>query len=129
MIRTLLLADDNDDMRMVLGHQLQMRGYRIVMASDGAQALEKARSEKPDLILMDVLMPGLDGTEAREQLKLHDATRDIPVIFLTSLVDGNDPSIPAGPAASCVMAKSTPPDVLAAKIREILKEEKNTDRL
>ena len=116
-------------MRSVLGHQLQVRGYRVVMASDGLQAVEKAKSEKPDLILLDVLMPGLDGTEAREQLKLHDATRDIPVIFLTSLVDGNAPSIPVGPATSCVMAKSTPLDVLAAKIREILKEEENTDRL
>ena len=122
MIHTLLLADDNDDMRTVLGHQLQARGYRVVMASDGQQAVAKARSERPDLILLDVLMPGLDGTEAREQLKLHDATRDIPVIFLTSLVDGNDPSVPAGPAGSCVLAKSTPLETLLEKIREILGE-------
>ena len=124
MIHTLLLADDNDDMRTVLGHQLQARGYRIIMASNGEQAVEKARNERPDLVLLDVLMPGLDGTEAREQLKLHDSTRDIPVIFLTSLVDGNDPSVPVGPAASCVMAKSTPLEVLVAKIQEILKEKK-----
>ena len=110
-------------MRTVLGHQLQARGYRVVMASDGQQAVAKARSERPDLILMDVLMPGLDGTEAREQLKLHDSTRDIPVIFLTSLIDGNDLSIPAGASESRVMAKSTPLEDLVAKIREILPEE------
>ena len=129
MIHTLLLADDNDDMRTVLGHQLQARGYRVVMASNGEQAVEKAQSECPDLILLDVLMPGLDGTEAREQLKLHDATRNIPVIFLTSLVDGNDLSIPVGQSASYVMAKSTPLEDLVAKIQETLKEKEGRDRL
>ena len=124
MIHTLLLADDNDDMRTVLGHQLQSRGYRVVMAADGHQALAKTRSEKPDLILLDVLMPGLDGTEASVQLRADPATAAIPIIFLTSLIEGNDSSLSVEAKDSWVLAKSVPLEILVAKIGEILREKK-----
>ena len=115
MTYTILIADDNDDMRVVLGHQLQSRGYRVIMVSDGLQVLEKARGEKPDLILLDILMPGLDGTEASVQLKSDPVTQKIPIIFLTSLIQGGD-------GDTSVMAKATDINVLVSKIQKTLEQ-------
>ena len=82
--KTVLVADDEIFMRRLLEATFRKGGYRVVQARDGADALAGAVSEKPDLIVMDVLMPGLDGLSAVRQLKQNDATRAIPVIVLSS---------------------------------------------
>lgn len=79
-----LIVDDNVTNRKLCGAILTGIGYRIREAANGSEALEAVRSEPPDLILMDVQMPVLDGVETLKQLKADPATRDIPVVALTS---------------------------------------------
>jgi len=90
MSKTLLVVDDNEDMRSVLAYQLTARGYQVIMATNGQEGIDKALAEKPDLILLDILMPVMDGTEAAAQLKEDPRTKNIPILFLTSLVQGEN---------------------------------------
>ncbi len=120
-MKTLLIVDDNDDLRTMLAYQLQARGYRILMAGDGLQAFEMAKTGKPDLILLDVLMPGKDGTETRIALKETPSTQNIPIIFLTALVEGQESSgREAVAGADTVLPKSTPLNELILKIESLL---------
>jgi two-component system cell cycle response regulator DivK len=80
----ILLVEDQELNRDMLSRRLQKRGYEVTMAVDGAEGLEKARSESPDLILMDMSLPVIDGWEATRQLKADESTRGIPVIALTA---------------------------------------------
>jgi CheY-like chemotaxis protein len=80
----LLLVEDNEEGRDGLSRHLRRKGYAILHAVDGRQGVEVARAETPDLILMDMSLPVLDGWEATRQLKAGTATRGIPVIALTA---------------------------------------------
>ena len=81
-----LVVDDEPANLQVLRHILQ-EDYRLLFAKDGSKALELAAREKPDLILLDVMMPGMTGYEVCERLKGYPATAAIPVIFVTALAD------------------------------------------
>src|SRR5215471_16907056 len=80
----LLLVEDNEMNRDMLSRRLERKGHKVMVAVDGQEGLDKARSEKPDLILMDMSLPVLNGWEATQQLKSDVATRAIPVIALTA---------------------------------------------
>jgi two-component system cell cycle response regulator DivK len=80
----ILLVEDNEMNRDMLSRRLERRGYQIVIAVDGAEGVAMARSEKPDLILLDMSLPVLDGWEAARQLKGADGTKGIPIIALTA---------------------------------------------
>jgi two-component system cell cycle response regulator DivK len=80
----ILLVEDNEMNRDMLSRRLMRKGYEVVMALDGQQAIQMAASEKPDLILMDMSLPVVDGWEATRQIKSEAATRRIPVIALTA---------------------------------------------
>ncbi len=80
----ILLVEDNEMNRDMLSRRLLKKGYDLVMAMDGEQAIEMARSESPDLILMDISLPGLDGWEATRRLKARPETQAIPIIALTA---------------------------------------------
>jgi len=80
----ILLVEDNEMNRDMLSRRLIRNGYEVVMALDGHQAIEMASSERPDLILMDMSLPGLDGWEATRQIKTASETNKIPVIALTA---------------------------------------------
>lgn len=86
---TILIVDDNRDNLAVLSY-LNSYGYRVLVARNGESALQKARDGHPDIILLDILMPGLDGFETCRKLKSHRQTRDIPVIFMTALAEASD---------------------------------------
>lgn len=86
----ILIVDDLPRNLQVLAVLLDKAGYRVSMAMDGAQALAMVGREPPDLILLDVMMPGLDGLEVCRRLKADDATREIPVIFLTAKAELED---------------------------------------
>jgi CheY-like chemotaxis protein len=81
---TILLAEDNEPSRDALGRRLERRGYRIVPAVDGGQAVALARTSNPDLILMDLGLPVMNGWEATQLLKNDAATRHIPIIVLSA---------------------------------------------
>ncbi len=80
----ILLVEDNETNRDMLSRRLARRGYDVVMALDGEQAVQMAASEIPDLILMDMSLPVIDGWEATRRVKAADTTRNIPVIALTA---------------------------------------------
>jgi len=80
----ILLVEDNEMNRDMLSRRLERRGYQVVMAGDGQQGVEMAQTEAPDLILMDMSLPGIDGWEAARRIKQSPDTRGIPVIALTS---------------------------------------------
>jgi two-component system, cell cycle response regulator DivK len=80
----ILLVEDNEDNRDMLARRLQRKGYGVVVAVDGQRCLEMAALERPDLVLMDMSLPVLDGWEATKRLKASEETRSIPVIALTA---------------------------------------------
>src|SRR5262244_3925579 len=80
----ILLVEDNEMNRDMLARRLERRGYQVVIALDGAQGVRLAQTEEPDLILMDMSLPVLDGWEATRQLRVLSATQAIPIIALTA---------------------------------------------
>ena len=80
----ILLVEDNEMNRDMLSRRLERRGYQVVIAVDGQQGVDMARAEKPDLVLMDMSLPVLDGWEATRRLKAEADTRGIPIIALTA---------------------------------------------
>ena len=81
---TILIVEDNEPSRDVLARRLERRGYDVVVAVDGQDALAVARSARPDLVLMDLGLPVMDGWEATRQLKADPATRHMPIIVLSA---------------------------------------------
>lgn len=82
--KTVLLVDDSSTARMIESLLLKQKGYRLLEAHDGAEGVEVARRESPDLILMDVSMPKLDGFQALAQIRSDPKTKAIPVIMITT---------------------------------------------
>lgn len=80
----ILLVEDNDMNRDMLSRRLQRRGYEVVMALDGEEGIEMAKSKRPDLILMDISLPVIDGWEAARSIKASSETQNIPIIALTA---------------------------------------------
>jgi CheY-like chemotaxis protein len=95
---TVLIVEDNEPSRDALARRLERRNYRVLVAVDGHEAVSIARSAKPDLILMDLGLPGIDGWEATAQLKNDRATRHIPIIVLSAhaMTNDRDQAIAAG---------------------------------
>ena len=85
-----LVADDDPDILTLVTLRLERSGYEVLGAGDGEQALATALEREPDLALLDVMMPKLDGYEVTERLREHEATRHIPVILLTARVQEAD---------------------------------------
>lgn len=80
----LVLVEDNEDNRDMLSRRLQKKGYDVAIAVNGEEALDVVRAETPDLVLMDISLPVMDGFEATRRLKSNDETRHIPIIALTA---------------------------------------------
>ena len=90
-MRRILVVDDEDDIREVAQLSLEMvGGWEVLAASSGAEGIRRAREELPDAILLDVMMPGMDGPTTFESLRADAATRHIPVILLTAKVQSAD---------------------------------------
>lgn len=89
MVR-ILVADDEPQSRKLLNFRLSSVGHKVILAVDGGEALEFAIKEKPDLILLDIMMPVMDGFQVLRKLKSQEETKDVPVIMLTSKVQEKD---------------------------------------
>jgi two-component system, cell cycle response regulator DivK len=87
---TIMVVEDNELSRDALSRRLERRGYRVVLAVDGQEAIDVARAEKPDLILMDLGLPRVDGWEATRQLKADPTTWHMPIIVLSAHAMTND---------------------------------------
>lgn len=85
--KRIILVDDDPDILMLLGVMLQNEGFIVEMAHDGEEALQKIALHPPDVIILDIMMPRLNGAEVAKKLKANPATGTIPIIFLTALTD------------------------------------------
>jgi CheY-like chemotaxis protein len=117
----LLLVEDNPENRDMLSRRLVRRGFELCFAVDGAEAVSSTREQKPDLVLMDLSLPVMDGWEATRQIKADPATRDIPVIALTAHAMSGDRE--KALAAGCNDYDTKPVDLprLLAKIDALIK--------
>ena len=89
-MKKVLIIEDHPDMRELLGWQIELMGYVPISAKHGKEGLEKAIAEKPELILMDIMMPGMDGWEAARTLRANPETKDIPILAATALFRDSD---------------------------------------
>lgn len=115
-IRTILVVDDSPTERFVLGDILSKHGYQVLTAESGEEAIEKSRKLKPDLILMDVVMPGLNGFQATRALSRDEETKHIPVIVCTSKGQETDRIWGLRQGAREYMVKPIKQDDLLSKI-------------
>jgi DNA-binding response OmpR family regulator len=115
-----LVAEDELDIRNLIVFSLEYVGYTVVQATNGEEAVEKAPLEQPDLIMLDVRMPRLNGYEACRKLKANEATKDIPVVFLSAR--GQETEIKHGLELGAVeyILKPFAPDELQKRVASIL---------
>ena len=113
----ILVVDDAEDIRMLLSYILETADYAVVQAEDGPMALEIVRQEPPDLILLDVMMPGMTGYEVCERLKADEATRAIPVLFITALSESEAEARGLEVGAADFITKPISMNVLLARVK------------
>lgn len=115
--KPLILAVDDEASNLALLRQILQDHYRLLFAKDGARALDLARQERPDLILLDVMMPGMSGYEVCAALKAHPGTAAIPVIFVTALTDTDDELEGFEAGAVDYITKPVSPPIVRARVR------------
>ena len=117
MHRRILIIDDEDDIREVAALSLEtVAGWEVVVASSGAQGLARAAECRPDVILLDVMMPGMDGPATFQELRNNPATAGIPVLLLTAKVQSSDKRRFADLGVEAVLFKPFDPLTLSTQI-------------
>ena len=117
----LLVVEDEEDLRELLVYNLAREGFRVTAVDSGEQALVKAGREHPDLVVLDLMLPGMDGLEVCRSLKSHDETAIVPIVMLTA--KGEESDIVAGLelGADDYITKPFSPRVLSARIKAVLR--------
>ncbi len=120
MAEKILIVDDDVDSLKLIGLMLQRQGYEVVVANTGQQALARAGAERPDLIILDIMMPDMDGYEVCRRLRNESATQAIPIIMFTAktMVDDKVAGFEAG--ADDYLTKPTHPAELASRVKAVL---------
>ena len=118
--QTVLVADDDPDIQSLVVLRLERSGYRVLRASDGQEALDLALSELPDLAVLDITMPKLDGCEVTRSLRAHAETVAMPVILLTARVQDDDVERGMAAGATDYVKKPFSPQELGARVTSIL---------
>ena len=125
----ILVVDDMESNLQILEEQLKNQGYRVITATDGAEAIDLARSKAPDLILMDILMPGIDGLEATRRLKADKVTHRIPIVMVTKLTEVEDRILALKAGADDFLSKPVDRLELRARVASLLKVKAYNDHL
>jgi pilus assembly protein CpaE len=126
MPEKILIVDDDLDTLRLVGLMLQHQGYQIVAASGGTQAITLAQSEKPDLILLDIMMPEMDGYEVARNLRTDPATNNMPIIMFTAKTQVDDKVAGFEAGADDYLTKPTQPRELFAHVKAVLARGKKT---
>jgi two-component system, cell cycle response regulator DivK len=119
-MRKVLIVEDHADMRELLSWQIELMGFMPVLAKHGKEGLEKAISEKPELILMDIMMPGMDGWEAARAVRANPETKDIPILAATALFRDSDLKTCMDAGCNSYIVKPFTFLELQSKIRELI---------
>lgn len=122
-MQKILVVDDEIDIRIFLEKMLKKEGYSVIKAQDGLEALERIAKEKPDLVILDVMMPLMDGMEVLQKIKSNPKTRNLPVVMLT--VKSSDEDVIKGYqfGADYYIAKPFDASTILAGIEMMLKKE------
>ena len=126
-MHTILIADDNEQNSGILQDVLESFSYKVILATSGDEALSMAKKEKPDIILLDVMMPGLSGYEVCQKLRQQPVTCRVPVVLLTALSDVEDRIHGYNVGADIFMTKPVNYQELMAMIKNFLKERGKPD--
>ena len=121
MPKKILAVDDEKHIVRLVQVNLERQGYEVVTANDGREALEKVESEKPDLVVLDVMMPYMDGFEVLQNLRRNANTRDIPVIMLTAKAQDADVFKGWQSGVDCYLTKPFNPMELISFVKRIFK--------
>ena len=118
---TVLVVDDEQDLVELIGLNLTRNGFDVLTAGDGNTALDLARRRRPDLVLLDLMLPGLDGTEVARRLRGDGTTRSIPIVMLTAKTEETDVVVGLTLGADDYVTKPFSPKVLVARVRAVLR--------
>ena len=118
--KKILVVEDTEDNRQILRDLLGMAGYDMIEANDGAEGVSQAAAHKPDLILMDIQMPVMDGYEATRRIKANPELKSIPIVAVTSYALSGDEEKTRAAGCDAYIAKPYSPRQMLAKVREIL---------
>lgn len=118
MAATILIADDERNITDVCKRYLELEGYRVVVADDGQEALDRWRSEKPDVVILDLMMPRIDGWKVCEEIRTN---QDTPVIMLTALGEERDRIVGLTMGADDYLVKPFSPRELVLRVKAILR--------
>ncbi|MHB8154489.1 MAG: response regulator [Candidatus Omnitrophota bacterium] len=129
MKETILIVEDEKDIVKMLDYNLKKEGYKTLVAHDGEDALDMANTKLPDLILLDLMLPGVDGLEVCKELKSERKTASIPVIMLTAKTQESDKVIGLELGADDYVTKPFSPRELIARIKAVLRRGKENDKL
>jgi len=120
MSNRILVVEDQEDNRTILRDLLGMAGYELIEATDGEEGVKLAQQEKPDLILMDIQLPVIDGYEATRRIKGHADLKSTPIIAVTSYALSGDEAKARAAGCDGYVTKPFSPRQLLAKVRELL---------
>ena len=119
--KRILVVDDEPDFVKAIQIILEANNYEVTVATDGQQGLNLARSQKPDLIVLDLMLPKMDGYKVCRFLKFDEKYREIPIIMLTARGQEEDKSLGQQMGADDYIVKSEKPEILLEKINQLLK--------
>ncbi len=120
-VEKILVVDDEVDILNLLKYSLSNAGFEVITAADGPEALEKARSTTPTLIVLDIMLPAMDGTDVLKRLKDNDSTRHIPVIMLTAKGDEIDKIVGLELGAEDYVTKPFSPREFVLRVKAVLR--------
>lgn len=120
--KTILIVDDEQDMLYAVKLLIVANNYEVLTAKDGQEALETARRENPDLIILDLMLPKLDGYKVCRMLKFDNKYKTIPIIMFTARAQKGDEQLGYEVGADAYVAKPFDPGKLLSKIKELLRE-------
>lgn len=121
--KRILIVEDEQDMVKLLRMRLETDGYEVISAADGQDGLEKAHNEKPDLIILDLILPNIDGYTVCGLLKKDTRYAKIPIIMFTVRTQESDKKLGEELGADAYITKPFQPQVLLVKIKELLREQ------
>ncbi len=125
--KKILVVDDERDLVELIGMNLQRNGYEVVSAHDGGTGLDMARKQKPDLLILDVMMPGLSGQDVTRTLKADPETAGIPILMLTAKTEETDIIVGLSMGADDYVTKPFSMKVLVARVGAVLRRKASAE--